>query len=758
MAIFKDNPYGVKLPNGDTLYNLENQVLKNKEDIYTLQHANQILANFGIKVVGHVDNEVNLPTVAEYKEQYPTWDYGDAYTVGVTSPYEFIILTRADAEHAGDYWFNFGTIVGASGPQGPEGPQGPKGDKGDKGDVGPKGNTGLQGPQGIQGPQGPQGLQGPQGPAGFAVKIVGYVADESHLPTASISEQGNGYLIRSSTADTSSLYIVLFNSDTKMWYWNNVGIVTSDGTYVTRAEWDTHNNNAPSSLFADHTIIGLQNNNNTAVGHNIYVPTINGQEIISNAGSGYTTGDIQVTCYMDMTSFTENDVNNNNDAVKAALKTQTDKWLQTEILNNTTVTLNKPKPCILAFNEYQFLLYDYWNSVDEGGTTYYHYYAFRTPVISGGQTVYEIMLTLSTTLNSVNIGFADYNVHSVSYNSDTISGGGSTNAIENITVGGNSVVKDDKTVNFNSKYFDITSLKSVTLLPDAIIANASDVAMQSNLPKISSATAQPASDQEAGIYIRVYNNITSNNISYYNLVDNTYNTAVPGFSGTYWVKYAVKWLADTNEFEIQQIPGKAEDYNGSGMQMIKFLNDYVYGKENMYAIISQNDRLEFGSTDYTKNYFKAGVKLKWEQASGLLPNQLATDIVYDEGVNKVIVRIPQPANFRYAKVIGSYGQSTTGNDPVEPLYRIYPEFPTDNGDYILKLNHSIAEVGGGEKLTWETYTPSSGFNPQGTVTNNGQILIGNTDGTYTWSTQTITSLATKEYVDQQIQAKLNGSY
>ena len=366
------------------------------------------------------------------------------------------------------------------------------------------------------------------------------------------------------------------------------------------------------------------------------------------------------------------------------------------------------------------------------------------------------MLTLSTTLNSVNIGFADYNVYSISYNTDTISGGSTTNAIEDITVGGNSVVKDDKKVNFNSKYFDITALKSVTLLPDVIIGDTS-AAMQNNLPKISSATAQPAGDREAGIYIRVYNNITSNNVTYYNLVDNTYNTEVPGFSGTYWVKYAVKWLAATNEFEVQQIPGKAEDFNGSGMQMIKFLNDYVYGKENMYAIISQKDRLEFGSTDYTKNYFKAGVKLKWQQASGLLPNQLATDIVYDEGINKVIVRVPQPANFRYAKVIGSYGQSPTGT-PVEPLYRIYPEFPTDNGDYILKLNHSIAEVGGGEKLTWETYTPSSGFEPQGTVTNNGQILIGNTDGTYTWSTQTITSLATKEYVDAQIQAKLNGSY
>ena len=164
------------------------------------------------------------------------------------------------------------------------------------------------------------------------------------------------------------------------------------------------------------------------------------------------------------------------------------------------------------------------------------------------------------------------------------------------------------------------------------------------------------------------------------------------------------------------------------MQMIQFLNDYVYGKENMYAIISQKDRLEFGSTDYTKNYFKAGVKLKWEQVSGLLPNQLATDMVYPEGENKVIVRVPQPANFRYAKVIGSYGESTTGNDPVEPLYRIYPEFPTDNGDYILKLNHSIAEVGGGEKLTWETYSPGSGSATISAATVNGQPIISNTEG------------------------------
>lgn len=195
------------------------------------------------------------------------------------------------------------------------------------------------------------------------------------------------------------------------------------------------------------------------------------------------------------------------------------------------------------------------------------------------------------------------------------------------------------------------------------------------------------------------------------------------------------------------------------MKMIDFLNNYVYGKDNMYAIITNKSSFEFGSTDSVRDYFKAGVKLKWEQVDGLAPNQLTAGTVYPEGANKVIARGSQPttANYTYAKVIGSYGPSSTG-DPVEPLYRVYPEFPTDNGDYILKLNHLNATAGGGEKLTWETYTPSSGFNPQSTVTTNGQILIGNTDGTYTWSTQTVTSLATKEYVDAQIQAKLNGSY
>ena len=166
-------------------------------------------------------------------------------------------------------------------------------------------------------------------------------------------------------------------------------------------------------------MLGLKNNNNTVVGSTVYLPTINGQAIISNSES-QSGGDIQVPYYVDMTNFEAANISNNLDAVKAAIKTQTDKWLQTTILNNTTVTLSKPKPCILAFGDNQFILYNY-NSTASGGT-YYHHYLFRTPVIDG-QIILKITLTLTTTLNTLNIGFSDYSVNNVVYGEDTISGG-----------------------------------------------------------------------------------------------------------------------------------------------------------------------------------------------------------------------------------------------------------------------------------------------------------------------------------------------
>lgn len=66
----------------------------------------------GIKVIGHVD-ALPIPD--------GTYEYGDTYMVGTTTPYDMWIYTRADEFHATDYWFNVGKF-----PQ--PGPQGPKGD------------------------------------------------------------------------------------------------------------------------------------------------------------------------------------------------------------------------------------------------------------------------------------------------------------------------------------------------------------------------------------------------------------------------------------------------------------------------------------------------------------------------------------------------------------------------------------------------------------------------------------------------------
>ena len=56
---------------GKQLRNLEEQVLKNAEDINYLINEQGVLNQFGIKVVGQVDYLNNLPTVDDYKTAYP---------------------------------------------------------------------------------------------------------------------------------------------------------------------------------------------------------------------------------------------------------------------------------------------------------------------------------------------------------------------------------------------------------------------------------------------------------------------------------------------------------------------------------------------------------------------------------------------------------------------------------------------------------------------------------------------------------------
>lgn len=119
--------------------NLQEQVLKNMQNIANLKEGTAVLSEFGIKVVGEVDSLQDLPSVIDYKTAHEDWEYGDAFAIGTQPPYTLVILTRANDEITADHWFDIGDFP-APGPQGATGPQG---------EVGPQGQTGDQGPAGV---------------------------------------------------------------------------------------------------------------------------------------------------------------------------------------------------------------------------------------------------------------------------------------------------------------------------------------------------------------------------------------------------------------------------------------------------------------------------------------------------------------------------------------------------------------------------------------------------------------------------------
>ena len=197
---------------GKEFRNLEEQVLKNKSDIEFLFDSQAVLNQFGIKVVGEVESADDLPESAD--------DYGDAYAVGINSPYSLYIWTRANNVHPNDYWFNIGQFP-LAGPQGPVGPRGATGEQGERGIQGPQGVQGIQGiagPQGNQGPQGAQGVQGPKGDkgdAGAGFKVVGTLSNVNQLPTPSADIQNEAYLV---TIDGAyHLYIITGEAPNLLW-------------------------------------------------------------------------------------------------------------------------------------------------------------------------------------------------------------------------------------------------------------------------------------------------------------------------------------------------------------------------------------------------------------------------------------------------------------------------------------------------------------------------------------------------------------
>ena len=220
--------------------NLQEQVQKNKQDIEAWSSIEVTLNNFGIKVLGRVDYVSDIPEA--------TYEYGDAYLVGLNEPFNLYIYTRTDGDVG--MFVNMGplNIVGQQGPEGPQGPQGKDGyapvvrygnglpviEPTDK-----KGyiyidqltsrlytfNNGWNYVINMQGPKGDQGNQGIQGATGTTLSIVSKLASPSLLPTNFASgsiPKNSAYLVDVNGAN--HLYIILGNQDDyNTWYWQDAG-------------------------------------------------------------------------------------------------------------------------------------------------------------------------------------------------------------------------------------------------------------------------------------------------------------------------------------------------------------------------------------------------------------------------------------------------------------------------------------------------------------------------------------------------------
>lgn len=223
-----------------TYRNLQEQVEKNKRDIEAWSSIEVTLNNLGIKVLGRVDYVSDIPEA--------TFEYGDAYLVGLNEPFDLYIYTRIDGDVG--MFVDMGplNIVGQEGPQGPQGPAGKDGyapvvrygnglptveatDK--KGYIYIDQQTsrlytfdnGWNFVINMQGPKGDQGNQGIQGATGTTLSIVSKLSSPSLLPTNFASgsiPKNSAYLVDVNGAN--HLYIILGNqSDYSTWYWQDAG-------------------------------------------------------------------------------------------------------------------------------------------------------------------------------------------------------------------------------------------------------------------------------------------------------------------------------------------------------------------------------------------------------------------------------------------------------------------------------------------------------------------------------------------------------
>lgn len=241
------------------LRSLEEQVERNAQDIEDFKNANQTIAEFGIYVVGILASVDDLPAQGE--------NFGDAYLIGSSTPYDMHVWTRDVANNTAK-WVDLGAFP-------------LKGDKGDKGDIGSvirvdageplnnptslynfyidritgywytpylnetgygwlkaftlkgeKGDRGLQGKQGVQGIPGVQGKtgaigakgdKGDKGDTGAAFNVQGTLASSSNLPTPTAEMQDKGYAyIIPDTEGVKHIWVIQ-GSESTSFSWVDVG-------------------------------------------------------------------------------------------------------------------------------------------------------------------------------------------------------------------------------------------------------------------------------------------------------------------------------------------------------------------------------------------------------------------------------------------------------------------------------------------------------------------------------------------------------
>ena len=258
--------------NGKELRNLEEQVQANKNDIARIIEGEELLARLGIIVVGQVESVDDLPPAASYQG-----NFGDAYLVGVASPYDYYIFTRPFEGEEDPQWFDLGPFP-VAGPPGKDGigipgPEGKRGSKwfsaptaptttsgyevgdysfipsvdtageGEPGSVyhlhdeggvkrwvfegnirGPRGIQGIQGRDGIQGPPG-VGEQGPPGPVGPIADVMGVLNSVDELPPIeTITNYSIAYLIP--VDGVKHIFMPFVAEETGNYYWGDAGIFT----------------------------------------------------------------------------------------------------------------------------------------------------------------------------------------------------------------------------------------------------------------------------------------------------------------------------------------------------------------------------------------------------------------------------------------------------------------------------------------------------------------------------------------------------